>query len=85
MLSHTSSTVDADDERSSTDGDMSSSLGSGNDEEVGNNMSWSGIPTYKGHDTRPTSRKELAGWYMYGFASETYMICGIGMMLDDLL
>ena len=31
---------------------------------------------YPGEDTRPTSSKELAGWYMYAFAAETYMICG---------
>ena len=33
---------------------------------------------YAGYDGRPTSRKEMAGWYMYAFASETYVICGIG-------
>jgi UMF1 family MFS transporter len=31
---------------------------------------------YPGEDTRPTSSKELAGWYMYAFAAETYVICG---------
>ncbi len=34
-------------------------------------------PTYPGEDTRPTSTKELAGWYVYAFASETYVICGM--------
>lgn len=33
---------------------------------------------YAGYDGRPTSRKELTGWYMYGFAAETFVICGIG-------
>lgn len=33
---------------------------------------------YAGYDGRPTSRKELMGWYMYAFAAETYVICGIG-------
>ena len=33
-------------------------------------------PRYAGEDTRPTSKKELAGWYMYAFAAETYVICG---------
>ena len=33
-------------------------------------------PSYPGEDTRPTSDKELAGWYMYAFAAETYVICG---------
>jgi MFS transporter, UMF1 family len=31
---------------------------------------------YPGEDTRPTSSKELSGWYMYAFAAETYVICG---------
>lgn len=33
--------------------------------------------SYPGEDTRATSTKELAGWYMYAFAAETYVICGI--------
>lgn len=33
-------------------------------------------PRYHGEDVRPTSSKELAGWYMYAFAAETYVICG---------
>lgn len=35
-------------------------------------------PLYLGQDSRPTSRKELLGWYAYAFAAETYIICGIG-------
>ncbi|KAK3947622.1 hypothetical protein QBC32DRAFT_80616 [Pseudoneurospora amorphoporcata] len=31
---------------------------------------------YPGDDTRPTSQKELAGWYAYAFAAEVYVICG---------
>lgn len=31
---------------------------------------------YPGEDNRPTSTKELSGWYMYAFAAETYVICG---------
>lgn len=33
---------------------------------------------YAGEDTRLTSRKELSGWYAYGFAAEVFVICGIG-------
>jgi len=33
-------------------------------------------PRYPGEDTRPTSPKELAGWYAYSFAAEVYVICG---------
>lgn len=33
---------------------------------------------YAGEDTRLTSRKELSGWYAYGFAAEVFVICGMG-------
>ena len=36
---------------------------------------------FAGEDTRPTSKKELAGWYMYAFAAETYVICGKHLFL----
>ncbi|KAJ4408240.1 Autophagy protein 22 [Gnomoniopsis sp. IMI 355080] len=41
---------------------------------------------YPGEDTRPTSVKELRGWYMYAFAAETYVICGsfIPILLESL-
>jgi UMF1 family MFS transporter len=32
---------------------------------------------YAGEDTRLTSRKELSGWYAYGFAAEVFVICGM--------
>lgn len=35
-------------------------------------------PEYDGEDVRLTSRKELHGWYAYGFAAEVFVICGIG-------
>ncbi|KAI1213814.1 autophagy-related protein 22 [Annulohypoxylon truncatum] len=46
-----------------------------------------GLPPsrYHGEDTRPTSTKELAGWYMYAFAAETYVICGISSFVPILL
>lgn len=40
-----------------------------------------GIARYKGEDTRLTSKRELAGWYAYGFAAEVFVICGIGTFL----
>jgi UMF1 family MFS transporter len=74
-----SSSIEADDERSSTaegsrsdDVDtMTPSIENGSAEE-------GPVPSssYIGEDTRPTSAKELAGWYMYAFASEVYVICG---------
>ena len=33
---------------------------------------------YPGEDTRLTSRKELAGWYSYGWAAEVFVVCGVG-------
>lgn len=33
-------------------------------------------PRYSGQDLRPTSTKELLGWYSYAFAAETYVVCG---------
>lgn len=35
------------------------------------------VAAYAGEDNRPTSDKEILGWYMYAFASETYVICGM--------
>ena len=40
---------------------------------------------YEGEDTRPTSTRELAGWYMYAFAAETYVICAISSFIPILL
>ncbi|KAI1283332.1 MFS general substrate transporter [Xylaria sp. FL0933] len=40
---------------------------------------------YPGEDTRPTSTKELSGWYMYSFAAETYVICAISSFIPILL
>lgn len=36
-------------------------------------------PQYPGDDTRPTSMKELAGWYGYGWAAEVFTVCAMGM------
>ncbi|PHH74150.1 hypothetical protein CDD80_3285 [Ophiocordyceps camponoti-rufipedis] len=67
------SSDEADDERSDSDAEMM--------------MASSGVPSprYSGYDARPTSRKELFGWYMYAFAAETYVICGIASFIPILL
>lgn len=43
---------------------------------------------YAGEDTRPTSRKELLGFYTYSFAAEVFVVCGLGafipITLEDL-
>lgn len=76
FLSHSSS-FEADDERSSTGsledlGMMSRSRSRSNS---GSSLG-APAPRYPGDDTRPTSSKELAGWYAYAFAAEVYVICG---------
>lgn len=38
-------------------------------------------PQYEGEDVRLTSRKELSGWYSYGFAAEVFAICAMGKLL----
>jgi hypothetical protein len=38
-------------------------------------------PQYEGEDVRLTSRKELSGWYSYGFAAEVFAICAMGRSL----
>lgn len=45
-------------------------------------------PSYPGEDTRPTSYKELLGFYTYSFAAEVFVVCGLGafipITLEDL-
>lgn len=87
--SSSSSSSEADDERSTSDslrfyddysGRMSPEDGGdgGGDDGAGADGLNGPAATlrYPGEDTRPTSNKELAGWYMYSFAAETYVICG---------
>ncbi|KAJ8071580.1 hypothetical protein OCU04_001902 [Sclerotinia nivalis] len=73
-----SSSFEADDERSSSaDHDsMGPDIGSAHRD----------VPAqYAGEDTRLTSRKELSGWYAYGFAAEVFVICGIGSFIPITL
>ncbi|KAJ5102854.1 hypothetical protein N7532_003383 [Penicillium argentinense] len=42
-------------------------------------------PQYLGDDPRPTSRKELAGWYCYGWAAEVFTVCAMGSFLPITL
>lgn len=37
------------------------------------------LPHYLGDDPRPTSKRELAGWYCYGWAAEVFAVCAMGM------
>lgn len=49
---------------------------------------FSATPSYPGEDTRPTSKKELLGFYTYSWAAEVFVICGLGafipITLEDL-
>ncbi|KAF7551295.1 hypothetical protein G7046_g7754 [Stylonectria norvegica] len=82
--SYATSSFEADDERSSSEDtdryhdDMSSHS---SDADVRRRV----VPRHAGHDARPTSPKELLGWYAYAFAAETYVICGIGSFIPILL
>ena len=40
---------------------------------------------YPGEDTRLTSKKELFGWYSYGWAAEVFVICGVGTYQTAIL
>lgn len=40
---------------------------------------------YAGEDTRLTSKKELSGFYMYGWAAEVFVVCGIGSFIPITL
>src|SRR6201994_4851587 len=42
-------------------------------------------PQYEGEDTRPTSSKELRGFYAYSWASEVFVICGMGSFIPITL
>ncbi|RPA83357.1 MFS general substrate transporter [Ascobolus immersus RN42] len=42
-------------------------------------------PSYAGQDTRPTSQKELLGWYSYAWAAEVFVVCGIGSFIPVTL
>ncbi|KAF6842629.1 autophagy protein atg22 [Colletotrichum musicola] len=75
------SDFEADDERSDTDSEYDRmSPGSSSSDGF-----FHGHGRYQGEDTRPTSQKELNGWYAYAFAAETYVICGAGSFIPILL
>ncbi|KAK4168805.1 putative autophagy-related protein 22 [Cladorrhinum sp. PSN259] len=87
-----SSSFEADDERSDTSsveefGMMSGSHRSRSSSGSGSLFANTHLPPprYPGEDTRPTSNKELAGWYAYAFAAEVYVICGIASFIPILL
>ena len=42
-------------------------------------------PAYEGEDSRPTSQKELWGWYSYGWAAETFPVVCMASFLPIAL
>jgi UMF1 family MFS transporter len=44
-----------------------------------------GSQQYEGEDARPTSKKELRGFYIYGWASEVFVVCGMGSFIPITL
>ncbi|CAK7225425.1 Autophagy protein 22 [Sporothrix curviconia] len=66
-------------------GDGSRRLSSRNIRRRGHRSSPGAVAAYAGEDNRPTSAKEILGWYMYSFASETYVICAIASFIPILL
>jgi MFS transporter, UMF1 family len=65
--------AEADDERESSLSDLESAMVNGND------------ARYEGEDTRPTSQKELWGWYAYGWAAETFAVVVMASFLPITL
>ncbi|KAF8456760.1 vacuole effluxer Atg22 like-domain-containing protein [Kalaharituber pfeilii] len=43
------------------------------------------MPQFPAQDVRPTSVKELAGWYSYAWAAEAYVVCGVGSFIPVTL
>jgi len=70
---------DADDERSLSDADEDDFTRSGSQHRR------SPVPQFPGQDMRPTSRKELMGWYSYAWAAEVFVICGMGSFIPVTL
>jgi len=42
-------------------------------------------PSYPGEDTRPTSTRELFGFYTYSFAAEVFAVCALGAFIPIIL
>ena len=73
LFSPTSS-AEADDERESSVSDIESAMVDSNHD-----------MRYEGEDTRPTSQKELWGWYSYGWAAEVFAIVAMGSFMPITL
>ncbi|RMY75818.1 hypothetical protein D0863_02355 [Hortaea werneckii] len=78
---------EADDERTPSPPDSRMRPISQDEQSSGSSTS-SSAAAYPGEDSRPTSRKELLGFYTYSFAAEVFVVCGLGafipITLEDL-
>ncbi|KAF3902596.1 hypothetical protein ABW21_db0208124 [Orbilia brochopaga] len=67
------------------------SNGDGANDDDSDDGDWDGeasvrtAPTYPDEDIRPTSTKEIYGWYSYAWASEVFAICAMGSFIPVLL
>lgn len=43
------------------------------------------VPQFPAQDVRPTSVKELMGWYSYAWAAEAFVVCGVGSFIPVTL
>ncbi|KAK6355049.1 Autophagy protein 22 [Orbilia brochopaga] len=72
-------------------GDTPASFGDGAHDNGDDDEDWDGeasvrtAPAYPDEDTRPTSTKEIYGWYSYAWASEVFAICAMGSFIPVLL
>ncbi|KAL2356256.1 autophagy-related protein 22-2 [Cryomyces antarcticus] len=55
------------------------------DNSGGGDGSGTGARGYEDEDMRQTSRKELWGFYAYGWAAEVFVVCGIGSFVPIIL
>lgn len=72
---------DADDERSFSDAEDDDFFPSNNSRR----QVQTPTPQFIGQDVRPTSRKELMGWYSYAWAAEVFVVCGVGSFIPVTL
>ncbi|KAL7270340.1 Autophagy protein 22 [Rhizina undulata] len=75
---------DADDERSFSDLEVSF-IASLTRRRHAHARAASITPQFPGQDVRPTSRKELMGWYSYAWAAEVFVVCGVGSFIPVTL
>ncbi|KAF8424941.1 vacuole effluxer Atg22 like-domain-containing protein [Tirmania nivea] len=86
---HESDPEDADDERSFSEIDEDDPIYRRRHRFHPNNFGFrrnsNCTPQFPAQDVRPTSVKELAGWYSYAWAAEVFVVCGVGSFVPVTL